>query len=294
MYQFAMYVGAVRDLIRPGVLWFVKDPNDPEFQAMREILRRPVRSQIRKIFVGVVIYGFLFLSVIGGGIQILVVWDNTVKNWGDTWNCFRMFPLKIEYLDRFGFNSCSFSEIPFDMFFFNYVLPPVWKYMQLESKFKSVLKSWFSTVGRHLRISHFLLGEEKFEEESDDEKEEDIDEPIDDGRIRYLTVNNTRRRRRQPMFVATELHVDEEWEEIIDEHQSKKRRIMRFLRVPKIDNIEPIPGEKLMVWMKETDPVFGRPFESPEQVQRKWMKVYAPEGVFGRVFPCFYFSCILL
>jgi hypothetical protein len=56
-----------------------------------------------------------------------------------------------------------------------------------------------------------------------------------------------------------------------------------WIRVPNIDNIDIIPGEKMLVWMKQSEPVFGRANETPEEVLRKWTKVFAPDQFYPRV-----------
>jgi hypothetical protein len=79
---------------------------------------------------------------------------------------------------------------------------------------------------------------------------------------------------------------ESDWEDEVQQLgllDHRKKRGKRFLRVPNRDMIEIIPGEKILIWMKETDPVFGRPNETPEEVQRNWTKVYAPDWFYTRV-----------
>ncbi|KAJ3244898.1 hypothetical protein HK104_008001, partial [Borealophlyctis nickersoniae] len=51
MFQFALYVSTIRDIVRPGVLWFIRDPNDQRFHPMNDILERPFLLQLRKLAV---------------------------------------------------------------------------------------------------------------------------------------------------------------------------------------------------------------------------------------------------
>jgi E3 ubiquitin-protein ligase DOA10 len=34
MFQFAVYVATIREILRPGVFWFIRDPNDVSFFLM--------------------------------------------------------------------------------------------------------------------------------------------------------------------------------------------------------------------------------------------------------------------
>lgn len=36
--HFASFVQWVRDVVRPGVLWFLRDPSDPNFNPLKEMI----------------------------------------------------------------------------------------------------------------------------------------------------------------------------------------------------------------------------------------------------------------
>jgi hypothetical protein len=38
MILFASFVGWVREIVRPGVLWFFRDPSDPNFNPLKDIV----------------------------------------------------------------------------------------------------------------------------------------------------------------------------------------------------------------------------------------------------------------
>ena len=48
MFHFAMFVSMCRDIVRAGTLYFIRDPNDPQFHPIREILERPTLHQLTK------------------------------------------------------------------------------------------------------------------------------------------------------------------------------------------------------------------------------------------------------
>ena len=88
MFRFAVYISQIRQVLRNGVLWFVRDPNDPNFQPINEILNRPVLHQVRKLAVGVVMYSVMVLTGLGVLVLIIVGVD-----YGFGW--MRIFPLDI-------------------------------------------------------------------------------------------------------------------------------------------------------------------------------------------------------
>ena len=97
MFQLAMYVATIREMFRPGVLWFLKDPNDPNFNAMRELLRRSLSGLVRKLITGIILYGSIIIGVIGGGIQLILLLDYTSTFFFGTATIFKVLPLRLEY-----------------------------------------------------------------------------------------------------------------------------------------------------------------------------------------------------
>jgi E3 ubiquitin-protein ligase DOA10 len=66
MFLFAVLVTICRDILRPGVMWFIRDPNDPQFHPIREIVERPVLFQFKKIGASALIYMTVILVGVGG------------------------------------------------------------------------------------------------------------------------------------------------------------------------------------------------------------------------------------
>lgn len=59
--------------MRPGAMWFIKDPQDQNSHPIRDIIDRPTLSQFRKICVSGVMYAVVVLLVVAsvGGLLIL-------------------------------------------------------------------------------------------------------------------------------------------------------------------------------------------------------------------------------
>ncbi|KAK9454767.1 hypothetical protein V1511DRAFT_500923 [Dipodascopsis uninucleata] len=66
MFHFALFVSMCREIVRPGVLYFIRDPNDPNFHPIRDVLDRPVLTQLRKIGISALIYCSLICVCLGG------------------------------------------------------------------------------------------------------------------------------------------------------------------------------------------------------------------------------------
>lgn len=66
MFVFAVLVTICRDIVRPGVMWFIRDPNDPQFHPIKEIVERPALTQLQKIGASAILYAVVIVAGIGG------------------------------------------------------------------------------------------------------------------------------------------------------------------------------------------------------------------------------------
>lgn len=71
MFLFAVLVTLCRDIVRPGVMWFIRDPNDPQFHPIREIVERPILFQFKKIGASALIYLTVILVGVGGVVHFI-------------------------------------------------------------------------------------------------------------------------------------------------------------------------------------------------------------------------------
>ncbi|KAK5170643.1 uncharacterized protein LTR77_005232 [Saxophila tyrrhenica] len=146
MFHFALFVGMCRKILRKGVLWFVRDPDDPTFHPVRDVLERNVGVQLRKIAFSALVYGALVILCLGG-----VVW--TVTQLGEG-----VFPV------RWGATE-PVLEFPFNLFVYNFVTPLVLRVIKPTEAVGEVYGWWLRRCARGLRLSHFLFGQRRREEE---------------------------------------------------------------------------------------------------------------------------------
>lgn len=64
-YQFAILLAGCRTIMRPGAMWFIKDPSDQNFHPIRDILERPALVQLRKLSVSAIMYGLVVACGVG-------------------------------------------------------------------------------------------------------------------------------------------------------------------------------------------------------------------------------------
>ena len=75
MFQFATYISVIRHTLRKGVFWFIRDPEDPRFQPLNEIIERPFFVHLKKLAFGVFIYTFIMAITVGAYVGVFVGLD---------------------------------------------------------------------------------------------------------------------------------------------------------------------------------------------------------------------------
>jgi E3 ubiquitin-protein ligase MARCH6 len=138
MFHFAMFVSMCRDLVRAGTLYFIRDPNDPHFHPIREILERPTLHQLRKIGVSACIYAMLIMSGFAVTIKAISLAGGVL-------------PLRISSLE-------PVFEVPVDLLMSHIALPLTAHFVKPSATLKAAWKWWFEITARTLRLSSFLFG----------------------------------------------------------------------------------------------------------------------------------------
>ncbi|KAL1627763.1 hypothetical protein SLS54_002029 [Diplodia seriata] len=145
MFHFALFVSMCRKIMRTGVLYFIRDPDDPTFHPVRDVLERSVTGQLRKIAFSAFVYGALVICCLGG-----VVWSLYYGFDG-------VLPI------HWATNDPS-MEFPLDLLFFNFLTPLVIKLFRPSDGLHEMYRWWFRKCARALRLSDFLFGEKNLDE----------------------------------------------------------------------------------------------------------------------------------
>ncbi|EHY60059.1 hypothetical protein HRR83_006418 [Exophiala dermatitidis] len=144
MFHFALFVSICRKIMRTGVLYFIRDPDDPNFHPVRDVLERPIPAQLGKIAFSALVYGGLVIVCLGG-----VVWS---LDWVGG-----ILPIQWATAEP----KLAF---PMDIVFYNFLLPFILRRIEPSKKMSAMFKWWFRACARGLRLTHFLFGEEREEE----------------------------------------------------------------------------------------------------------------------------------
>jgi E3 ubiquitin-protein ligase MARCH6 len=144
MFHFALFVSMCRKMMRKGVLYFIRDPDDPTFHPVRDVLERPLFGQLSKIAFSALVYGGLVMLCLGG-----VIWALTCIN--------GILPI------NWVTNEPKF-DLPLDVIFYNFFLPILIRKIEPSKKIAAMWEWWFRGCASGLRLTHFLFDEVKEDE----------------------------------------------------------------------------------------------------------------------------------
>ncbi|KAK4502147.1 hypothetical protein PRZ48_005570 [Zasmidium cellare] len=146
MFHFALFVGMCRKILRKGVLWFIRDPDDPTFHPVRDVLERNVTTQLRKIAFSALVYGALVILCLGG-----VIWSIGKVFKG-------IFPI-------YWTPTEPIIEFPMCLLLFNFLIPRLAQLSNPSSAVHIMYAWWLRRCARVLRLSHFLFDDRRKDEE---------------------------------------------------------------------------------------------------------------------------------
>ncbi|KAJ5542878.1 hypothetical protein N7535_005301 [Penicillium sp. DV-2018c] len=146
MFHFALFVSMCRKILRSGVLYFIRDPDDPTFHPIRDVLERSITTQLRKIGFSALVYGALVIVCLGGVV------------WGLHFTLDGVLPIHWSA-------SAPMLEFPVDLLFYNFVLPVVIQSFKPSDGLHDLYDWWFHKCAHFLRLSNFFFPERHPEEE---------------------------------------------------------------------------------------------------------------------------------
>uniref|UniRef100_A0A7N0SZX6 RING-type E3 ubiquitin transferase n=1 Tax=Kalanchoe fedtschenkoi TaxID=63787 RepID=A0A7N0SZX6_KALFE len=138
MLQISIFVSLLRGVLRSGVLYFLRDPADPNYNPFRDLIDDPVHKHARRVLLSVAVYGSLIVMLVFLPVKLAMRMAPFV------------FPLDITVSD-------PFTEIPADMLLFQICIPFAIQHFRLRATIKSLLRYWFTAVGWALGLTEFLL-----------------------------------------------------------------------------------------------------------------------------------------
>lgn len=145
MVNISLFVSLLREVLRPELLWFLRNPDDPDFHPFRELVEKPLSRHARRMCLSVLIYVPLVVATVFVPSKICVYLLPHV------------FPL------RFDDFSHSLVDVPFG----NLLVVPLVSLVHHAKPgiiLRKALEVWIDHVGSALGIVHLVAKGRDFEQ----------------------------------------------------------------------------------------------------------------------------------
>uniref|UniRef100_A0A0K2V986 RING-type E3 ubiquitin transferase n=1 Tax=Lepeophtheirus salmonis TaxID=72036 RepID=A0A0K2V986_LEPSM len=162
VFYFASFVILLREILRPGVLWFIRNLNDPDFNPIQEMIHLSVLKHLRRFCASLVMFGTSILVM-------LYIPSRIIKHY---------FVNFLPYQTAQPPDS-PVDELIMELFLVLVILPALQDHNNMREWLKRAIRLWCLGASGILDLKSYLFGDEvDAEGDKDDEDEQDDNVPI--------------------------------------------------------------------------------------------------------------------
>jgi len=163
VFYFASFILLLREILRPGVLWFLRNLNDPDFNPIQEMIHLPLLRHFRRFLASMIIFGSTVFLMLWLPVRLikLVVSD------------FLPYNVSIS-------SETPVSELSLELLLLQVVLPALLEQGHTRSWLKSAVTVWARVMSSTLGLRSYLMGDVPLVQGEDEIVEGDpgIDEQV--------------------------------------------------------------------------------------------------------------------
>ncbi|XP_076146942.1 E3 ubiquitin-protein ligase MARCHF6-like [Alosa pseudoharengus] len=149
VFYFASFILLLREVLRPGVLWFLRNLNDPDFNPVQEMIHLPIYRHLRRFILSVVVFGSIVLLMLWLPIRMIKL----------------ILPSFLPY-NVMLYSDAPVSELSLELLLLQVVLPALLEQGHTRQWLKGLVRAWTVTAGYLLDLHSYLLGDQE-ESEAD-------------------------------------------------------------------------------------------------------------------------------
>uniref|UniRef100_F6T8F4 E3 ubiquitin-protein ligase MARCHF6 n=1 Tax=Xenopus tropicalis TaxID=8364 RepID=F6T8F4_XENTR len=144
VFYFASFILLLREVLRPGVLWFLRNLNDPDFNPVQEMIHLPIYRHLRRFILSVIVFGSIVLLMLWLPIRIIK----------------HMLPTFLPY-NVMLYSDAPVSELSLELLLLQVVLPALLEQGHTRQWLKGLVRAWTVTAGYLLDLHSYLLGDQE-------------------------------------------------------------------------------------------------------------------------------------
>ncbi|XP_048020045.1 E3 ubiquitin-protein ligase MARCH6 [Chanodichthys erythropterus] len=159
VFYFASFILLLREVLRPGVLWFLRNLNDPDFNPVQEMIHLPIYRHLRRFILSVVVFGSIVLLMLWLPIRIIK----------------HIFPSFLPY-NVMLYSDAPVSELSLELLLLQVVLPALLEQGHTRQWLKGLVRAWTVTAGYLLDLHSYLLGDQEDNENNANQQANNINQ----------------------------------------------------------------------------------------------------------------------
>ncbi|KAM4705855.1 E3 ubiquitin-protein ligase MARCHF6 isoform 1-T1 [Rhinophrynus dorsalis] len=144
VFYFASFILLLREVLRPGVLWFLRNLNDPDFNPVQEMIHLPIYRHLRRFILSVIVFGSIVLLMLWLPIRIIK----------------HLLPTFLPY-NVMLYSDAPVSELSLELLLLQVVLPALLEQGHTRQWLKGLVRAWTVTAGYLLDLHSYLLGDQE-------------------------------------------------------------------------------------------------------------------------------------
>ncbi|CAN7991021.1 unnamed protein product, partial [Ixodes hexagonus] len=142
VFYFASFVLLLREVLRPGLLWFLRNLNDPDFNPIQEMIHLPILQHVRRFLVSLVIFGTTVLLMVWVPVRVIQA----------------LLPGFLPYHVITSSDSPT-QEISLELILLQVVLPTLLEQGHMKQWLKALVRGWCLCISYLLDLRSYLLGD---------------------------------------------------------------------------------------------------------------------------------------
>lgn len=157
VYYFASFVLLLREILRPGVLWFLRNLNDPDFSPIQEMIHLPILRHIRRLLLSAIIFGSAVLLMLWLPIRILRY----------------ILPSFLPYTISLN-TDAQVNELSLELLLLQVILPALLEQSHTRTWLRGIVRSWCKVVAWILDIHSYLLGDNDGNQTNEEQQQQHV------------------------------------------------------------------------------------------------------------------------
>ncbi|XP_070576243.1 E3 ubiquitin-protein ligase MARCHF6-like [Ptychodera flava] len=142
VFYFASFILLLREVLRPGVLWFLRNLNDPDFNPVQEMIHLPIYRHARRFIWSIVVFGSTVLLMLWMPIQLIKT----------------ILPVFLPYNVLLS-SDAPVSELSLELLLLQVVLPALLEQGHTRTWLKNLVRAWTVFAAYILNLRSYLLGD---------------------------------------------------------------------------------------------------------------------------------------